>query len=266
MDISEGQNAGMHGYSRRFQRRRIPPKILCSTSSLNEYPSPRQVENFITPEEALHLRILATPLLVPSKVNAAGTVTASNNTNIRRSWTAELPHAALSDDPILRGIGERVAQLSGTDIQQQEPLQVVRYLPGDYFSPHYDAGRDFSTLWLGQRRTTVLLYLNEDFSGGSTAFPELGINIKPANGKALLFANLNPVEGGVHAVPHPLSLHAGQPMEAGEKWAVNVWIREKSYLPSTSLKIAVVTGYLAFWAVSIITIAVVFKPSWLIPS
>eukprot|EP00854_Cymbomonas_tetramitiformis_P004006 gene4006-4974_t len=97
----------------------------------------------------------------------------------------------MTDDPIIKSIGRRVAELTQDPLEHQEPIQVVRYSPGQYFSEHFDAGRDFSTLWLGQRKITVLLYLNEDFTGGNTLFPKLDMSIKPSLGKALLFRNLN---------------------------------------------------------------------------
>jgi len=144
--------------------------------------------------------------------------------------------------------------------------QVVRYDPGDYFGPHFDAGRDVSTSWLGQRKLTVLLYLDDDFEGGATSFPEIDVEIAPAAGKATLFHNLQPLAGGADAVPHPLSLHAGMPVTRGVKHVVNVWIREKTYLPPTSLKYAAVAAYLALVVTTVITVAVVFKPAWLMPS
>jgi hypothetical protein len=100
-----------------------------SSSPSTSYPAPVEVEGFITAAEAAHLIRLAAPLLQPSKLNAAGAVGASTNTATRRSLSAELPHAALTDDPVLRAVGLRVAEFSGTTVEQQEPLQVRRVAP-----------------------------------------------------------------------------------------------------------------------------------------
>jgi hypothetical protein len=52
------------------------------------------------------------------------------------------------------------------------------------------AGRDFSTLWLGQRQLTVLLYLDDAFDGGATAFPQLDVEVTPVRwGRFLLDTN-----------------------------------------------------------------------------
>ena len=67
-------------------------------------------------------------------------------------------------------------------------------------------------------------------------------------------------------MPHPLSLHAGLPVTRGVKHVVNVWVREKNYLPPTSVKYAAVALYLLLVASTVITVAVVFKPAWLMPS
>jgi hypothetical protein len=68
--------------------------------------------------------VQAEPLLQPSKLNAAGAVGGSTNAVTRRSFSAELSHAATSNDPILRAVAHRVAHFSGTTVEQQEPLQV----------------------------------------------------------------------------------------------------------------------------------------------
>lgn len=88
-----------------------------------------QAEGFVTAAEAAHLIRLAAPLLRPSKLNAAGAVGASTNAATRRSLSAELPHAALTDDPVLRAVGLRVAEFSSTTVEQQEPLQVRKVPP-----------------------------------------------------------------------------------------------------------------------------------------
>lgn len=41
-----------------------------------------------------------------------------------------------------------------------------------------------------RRQYTVLVYLNDDFIGGATEFPNLKRVVKPQKGKAVLFTNL----------------------------------------------------------------------------
>jgi len=74
----------------------------------------------------------------------------------------------------------------------------------------------------GQRIATVLIYLNEDYAGGETAFPKLGLNFRGATGDALFFTN---VDRSGRA--DPLTLHAGTPPTSGEKWVLSQWIRDR---------------------------------------
>ena len=71
---------------------------------------------------------------------------------------------------------------------------------------------------------TMLVYLNDDFEGGETAFPELRITIRPKRGEGLLFRNVDP-----QGRPDPLLLHAGVPVRSGVKLLASRWIRERPY-------------------------------------
>ena len=77
----------------------------------------------------------------------------------------------------------------------------------------------------GQRVVTMIIYLNDDFTGGTTEFPNLKQEYFPKKGNALLFYSLQ--KNGDKC--HPLSLHAGTPVKTGHKYIANVWLREKPY-------------------------------------
>ena len=70
---------------------------------------------------------------------------------------------------------------------------------------------------------TALAYLNEVKEGGQTGFPKLNIEVKPKKGDCLVFHNTLRDSTDIH----PYSLHAGKPVISGEKWAVNLWFRER---------------------------------------
>lgn len=66
-----------------------------------------------------------------------------------------------------------------------ERFRCYRYAPGQRFAPHYDGAyvrspREESLL-------TFMIYLNQEFSGGDTAFLDLDVSIRPRTGMALLF-------------------------------------------------------------------------------
>ena len=76
----------------------------------------------------------------------------------------------------------------------------------------------------GNRTRTVCVYLNAVEAGGATTFPVPGLSIDPLPGRAVVFDNLTH-DGS----PDPDSLHAGTPVEAGEKWLATLWIRQGRY-------------------------------------
>jgi len=81
-----------------------------------------------------------------------------------------------------------------------EPIRMKRYLPNsdDSFDPHVDVG-DYNS---ARRFLVLFLYLNDDFNGGETDFPQFQINVKPRQGNMILFPSMwawwhkaNPVRG-----------------------------------------------------------------------
>ena len=75
---------------------------------------------------------------------------------------------------------------------------------------------------------TVLLYLNDVAAGGGTSFPHVGLTIMPRQGSALYFAYTADDQS-----VDTLSLHAGLPVEQGEKWLAVKWLRQEKYQRAT---------------------------------
>jgi len=122
---------------------------------------------------------------------------------------------------------ERVAELLNIPIDQMESPQIAKYNKGEFYKEHYDhinitieEGQKH-LLRGGQRICTVLIYLNEVESGGSTNFKKLGFKIKPKTGSALIF-----FPASLDGKYDPLTLHEAEPIEEGEKWVCQVWIRQ----------------------------------------
>lgn len=126
------------------------------------------------------------------------------------------------EDPVIHALNRRIAAATGTLVECGEPLHILRYSPGQQYRPHLDAVPGASN----QRVLTALVYLNEGYEGGETAFPELDIAAKGGVGDALLFANVGP-DGRTDQ----RTRHAGLPIEAGVKWLATRWIRARPYDP-----------------------------------
>jgi prolyl 4-hydroxylase len=74
-----------------------------------------------------------------------------------------------------------------------ERFRCYRYEPGQRFAPHTDGAyrRDEQEVSL----LTLMVYLNEGFDGGETAFHDLGQKVAPRTGMALLFQHRTYHEG-----------------------------------------------------------------------
>ena len=132
------------------------------------------------------------------------------------------------EDDVVKSIGQRIADIVDLPLENAESMQIIHYGPEQEYRPHFDAF-DLSLArgqkaaqWGGQRLVTALVYLNTVESGGATQFPKLGITVPATPGRMVIFHNTTEDISG----PHPLSLHAGMPVEAGEKWAFNLWFRQ----------------------------------------
>jgi prolyl 4-hydroxylase len=135
----------------------------------------------------------------------------------------------IESDLVLQMVNARIADAIGVALANQEPSNVLHYKPGEEYRPHFDfiTQSEKHALELqvaGQRTTTVLIYLNDDYEGGETEFPELDWRFKGKTGDALVFWNTTP-EG----LPDPQTQHAGLAPTRGEKWLFSKWVRARPY-------------------------------------
>jgi prolyl 4-hydroxylase len=140
---------------------------------------------------------------------------------------------SLEGDLVQQLVSQRIAQATSAPVTYHEPINILRYRPGEEYKPHFDfirpegeEGRSYAgeIAQLGQRAITVLVYLNDGYEGGETAFPRLDLNFKAELGDALLFWSVS-AKGELERN----SLHAGLPVASGEKWVLSQWIREKPH-------------------------------------
>jgi prolyl 4-hydroxylase len=130
---------------------------------------------------------------------------------------------------LVRRIEARIARLLNWPLENGEGLQVLQYLPGAEYKPHYDyfdpaePGTASILQRGGQRVATLVIYLGAPERGGGTVFPEVGLEVAPQRGHAVFFSYDRP-----HA--STLSLHGGAPVLAGEKWIATKWLREREFI------------------------------------
>jgi hypothetical protein len=134
-------------------------------------------------------------------------------------------------DVVLEAVRARIASATRLPVPIFEPTQVLHYSVGEQFRPHHDffdlesGGIAEHVRRFGQRIGTMLVYLNDSYEGGETAFPRIGLGHRGKTGDALFFANIDRSGRG-----DPMTLHAGAPPTSGEKWVFSQWIRDR--LPS----------------------------------
>jgi prolyl 4-hydroxylase len=224
-------------------------------SCLSSQPMLYQVDNLLSTSEISHIITRAAEISLEKSFIMGG-----SSLNLSSSETDQSPYrlsynAWLPIDPILRKIQNRISQLIGIPYnyiqQKSEDLQVVRYEKAGEFKVHQDSSA------FHPRLLTALFYLSapENSTGGETWFPyargsdlvtnELnppadsdvtaaiahaytassversGLAVKPSAGSAIIFFNYQAPDFRALDV---YALHAGLPVQEGEKWIANYWI------------------------------------------
>ena len=132
---------------------------------------------------------------------------------------------------IITSIRKKIHEHSNDPIENQELLNIVRYLPGEEFKEHYDAFDENSNYWRlesklgGQRIKTYIICLQKAELGGYTGFPILNKNILLENGQCIFWTNVDNQRQVFKD-----SLHCGRCPIIGEKWILTCWIRENKYI------------------------------------
>lgn len=88
---------------------------------------------------------------------------------------------------------------------------IIRYNRGDFYSNHIDTDP------VNLRRHSVIMYLNDNFEGGETIFPNKGIVVAPMAGHCILFP--------------PGEVHRGDPVLSGTKYIAATWALSKAREP-----------------------------------
>jgi prolyl 4-hydroxylase len=207
---------------------------------LSESPRIGMVRKFATPEECAWLIQCARDTLAPSTIYDFKTGELRQDPKRTNSYTACNP---LDVGIIAEVIRARLSRTIGLPLAHYEMSQILHYSVGQEFRPHHDyfdpahAGFQQEIATLGQRVATQLIFLNQEFEGGETQFPSIGLTFRGGTGDALMFFNIN--EAGD---PEPLTLHTGLPPTEGQKWTFSQWIRERRPRPPPATKPPVSVG------------------------
>jgi prolyl 4-hydroxylase len=123
----------------------------------------------------------------------------------------------------------RMAAVLGAPMSMLEPFAVLNYAPGEEYGEHFDfldpsiPAYAAELAQRGQRVATCLIYLNDDYGGGETEFPKLGISFRGRKGDALIFFSADLSTGR----PDPRTVHAGRTPTSGTKWLLSQFFRNR---------------------------------------
>jgi len=193
--------------------------------TLHHDPRATACKSFIEPAWCRHLMTLARPQLKPAMVYDF------RQRSLRLDPMRTNRNAALSvtdTDFIVQLIRARIALTAKVSVSHLEPPEILHYEPGQQYRLHVDFFHSsvphFAEIVReqGQRVLTLLLYLNDDYDGGATDFPRLGMKFRGNPGEALLFENVDASgEGDMRTA------HSGMPVTTGNKWLFSQWIRNR---------------------------------------
>ena len=188
---------------------------------LSTSPIVHAVPGFATASECRWLIAAAAP-----RLDRAGVY--NNPTGVDPGRTNEFaPLNFANSDMIVEVIRHRIANQLTAPLACLEMPQVLHYDVGQEFVLHCDfldpqAMRE-EIARNGQRVATVLIYLNEEYEGGQTSFPQLGFDHRGKTGDVLIFGNIDAA-----GAPDPRAQHAGCPPTRGEKWVFSQWVRNQA--------------------------------------
>jgi hypothetical protein len=226
-------------------------EVTLTTLSLQ--PRVFTIDPLLTEKECNWIIKKAEPEMIESPVSHIDSDVGKASSEWRTSTQTRLPKGG---GKVISRIEERAHRIIRVPELQGEPLQVLRYLPGqkydahhDYFDPELYKGQPEMLKMVegGERNrlATLLWYMAAPEEGGETHFPRAGglsippnfkcgkeqggsstgLKVLPKQGLATLFYSLRP-----DGAPDPFSLHGGCPPENdGVKWAVNKWVWSKTY-------------------------------------
>lgn len=205
----------------------LSPNYTSASVIHSSAPFIYQLHQFMSPEECQHFLQISNNRFERSFVT--GKSGSDSTDNVRTSYSCVLKE---SETAIVRQIEERAAQICRVPITHVEGLQIVRYHPGQKYDPHCDYFHHAKIP--NQRYATILVYLNDDFEGGTTRFVDPSVNkeVTPKTGEAVFWYNswVPPEKrqsGEYYCFKE--SMHQGSAPTSGVKYAVNIWVRLKPY-------------------------------------
>ncbi len=199
-----------------------PGETLCAT------PLVRVFRNFVTDSACAWLIEQARPNLRRALIyDPVGGKDIADHMRTNSAAGFDLMHA----DLVQAAVQWRMSVAVGVPVGHMEGPTVLHYAVGEQITNHYDfvnpriQNYQAEIEKRGQRIVTFLVYLNDDYEGGETDFPDLGLRYHGAKGQGIFFTNALP-----NGEPDLRMVHAGLPPKDNEKWIMSQFIRNRVVL------------------------------------
>jgi hypothetical protein len=199
-----------------------PGQTLCANPLVRVFPS------FVTDSVCEWLIEQARPHLKRALIyDPVGGKDVADHMRTNSAAGFDLVHA----DVVQAAVQWRMSVAVGVPVAQMEGPTVLHYAVGEQITNHYDFVNPRMQNYQaeiekrGQRIVTFLVYLNDDYEGGETDFPELGLRYHGAKGNGIFFTNALP-----NGQADLRMVHAGLPPKDNEKWLMSQFIRNRVVL------------------------------------
>ncbi|PFH32018.1 oxidoreductase, 2OG-Fe(II) oxygenase family protein [Besnoitia besnoiti] len=183
---------------------------------IHDNPDVFVMPNLVSPNACERLIAYCEGRWEPSKTSRgkADAVPDAYSTSTSLTRTSMSVRLRPAETPEVQRLESIVAAFAEMPVSHLEPLVVVKYEEGEFFSEHHD----------GQfRPVTMLLYLNDVAEGGETEFSNMGLKITPTQGCGLMWRNVC----GPNNQIDPRVLHAALPPLKGQKYVVNCFFNQR---------------------------------------
>ena len=192
--------------------------------TLNEAPMIRHYPNFLRPEACAWMMEQIRARLKPAMIYSGDHLRHIED-EMRTNSIGPLHLACI--DLVNVVVQYRIAAVTRLPINNFDGPTALHYKVGEEIKDHFDyinpkiPNYEHEIETRGERLITFLVYLNDDYEGGDTAFPIVDVSHHGALGDGLLFVNVGPDKK-----PDGRSVHAGRPPTRGEKWLLSQFVRE----------------------------------------
>ncbi|KAG9265468.1 prolyl 4-hydroxylase subunit alpha-1-like [Astyanax mexicanus] len=196
-----------------------PRLIYAPAKEEEEWDQPLilRYHNLLSEREMNLIKQLSRPKLDRAKVSdpVSGEKISTMVRVSKSAWLSE------GESPVVARTNQKIADITGLDLETAEDLQVANYGIGGQYEPHYDSAVNNDSYFQlrGGRIATVLIYMSDVEVGGATVFPNVGAALQPEKGSAVVWFNL--LKNGSE---DSRTLHAACPVFIGSKWVANKWI------------------------------------------